>query len=68
MDIVTFNGKDVDVASLVVFPATDYPDFADAYFEEGRYADGEPLTDDDLHDLKFQEGELLYNLTIKRWF
>lgn len=26
----------------------DYPDFSDAYFDSGRYADGTPLTNDEL--------------------
>ena len=29
----------------------DYPDFCDAYFSYGEYADGTPLTDDDLIEL-----------------
>jgi hypothetical protein len=37
----------------------DYPDFSDAYFCYGEYADGTPLTDEALEKLT-ENGDLLY--------
>ena len=37
----------------------DYPDFCDAYFSYGEYADGTPLTDDDLIELGTVAGDTL---------
>jgi hypothetical protein len=38
----------------------DYPDFSDAYFCYGEYADGTPLTDEALEKLT-ENGDLLYD-------
>lgn len=55
------NGKEVDVSTLVVagIDLKDYPDFCDAYFVEGNYTDGSPITCIDLDELREKEYDLL---------
>jgi len=45
--------REINPASLQVenVDPRDYPDFCDAYFAYAEYADGTPLTDDDLIEL-----------------
>jgi hypothetical protein len=45
--------REINRASLEVenVDPRDYPDFCDAYFSYGEYADGTPLTDDELVEL-----------------
>ena len=45
--------REINRASLEVenVDPRDYPDFCDAYFSYAEYADGTPLTDDELVEL-----------------
>ena len=64
---VSLNGKPVDVRSIEIdgIDTSDYPDFVDAYVVAADYADGTPLTDDEVQ--QFQEenydlvGELIHD-------
>jgi hypothetical protein len=55
------NGKAVDVNSIEVdgVHTWDSPDFADAYITYAEYADGTPLSDDELDQLTDEHGELV---------
>ena len=62
---VMINGKQVDIHSLEVenpYPE-DYPDFSDAYFSAGQYTDGTPMSDDELDQLRNENGNLLHVMT-----
>ena len=62
---VMINGKQVDIHSLEVenpYPE-DYPDFSDAYFSAGQYTDGTPMGDDELDQLRNENGNLLHVMT-----
>lgn len=52
---VEFNGKPIDYQSIEIdgIDTSDYPDFVDAYISYAEYADGTPLTDEEL--VQFQE-------------
>lgn len=56
-----FKGREIDYGSLEVdgIDMADYPDFCDAYFASGNYADGEmeDLNDSELDELtdKFRD-------------
>lgn len=64
---VSFNGKPINVNSIEIdgIDTSDYPDFVDAYIVAADYADGTPLTDDEIQ--QFQEenydlvGELIFD-------
>ena len=64
---VSFNGKPINVNSIEIdgIDTSDYPDFVDAYIVAADYADGTPLTDDEVQ--QFQEenydlvGELIHD-------
>lgn len=58
---VTINGKPVDVSSIEVDGVNDWdaPDFADAYVTYAQYADGTPLSDDELDQLTDEHGDLV---------
>lgn len=62
MAIITIEGKEVDTDTLVVdgIDMKDYPDFCDAYFEKGFFADGTELTEDQLSWLAEHHGDLLH--------
>ena len=53
--------REINRASLQVenVDPRDYPDFCDAYFSYAEYADGTPLTDDDLIKLGDQAADTL---------
>ena len=55
------NGKEVNVGSLQIenIHRDDWPDFCDAYFAEGEYADGTPLNDAELETLTYDHSGLL---------
>jgi len=61
---IVINGKEVDVRSLEVdgVDTRDYPDFVDAYFSAGSFADGTDLSDDELSQLTDEHGDLLHEL------
>lgn len=52
---VELNGKPIDYQSIEIdgIDTSDYPDFVDAYISYAEYADGTPLTDEEL--VQFQE-------------
>lgn len=64
---VSLNGKPINVNSIEIdgIDTSDYPDFVDAYIVAADYADGTPLTDDEVQ--QFQEehydivGELIHD-------
>ena len=66
---MTINLSMVDYGSLEVdgIDTKDYPDFCDAYFCDGCYLDGTPLSDDILNLLS-EDGDLVYEHTLKRIF
>ena len=56
------NGKkvvDLEVDGVV---SGDYPDFSDAYFSNGCYEDGTPLTDDELERLNDLAADVLWEM------
>ena len=56
------NGKkvvDLEVDGVV---SGDYPDFCDAYFSDGCYEDGTPLTEDELNKLTDLAGDVLWEM------
>ena len=57
--------KEVDVNSLTVegIDPKDFPDFSDAFFASGKFKDGSELTEDELEELTFNEGESLSQMT-----
>lgn len=47
----------------------DYPDFCDAYFSNGYFADtGEQLTDDELDSLQFAYSDVLHEMAMEQMF
>jgi len=56
--------KEVDHGTLEVdgIDASDYPDFADAYFSYGKYTDGTEMTDDELYQLADEDPGLLNDM------
>jgi hypothetical protein len=57
---ISVNGKEVDTDSLEI-DGIDMRDYVDAYFSDGQFMDGTPLSQDELDYLKDHHGELLYN-------
>lgn len=59
--IPVINGKSVDTNTLVVEDADmqDYPDFVDAYFSEGFFLDGSPMTNEELDKLNEEYPDIL---------
>jgi hypothetical protein len=55
------HNREINRASLEVenVDPRDYPDFCDAYFSYAEYADGTPLTDDELIELGDVAGDTL---------
>lgn len=60
---ISVNGKEVDTDSLEIdgIDMRDAPDFVDAYFSDGQFMDGTPLSQDELDYLGDHHGELLYD-------
>jgi len=59
------NGKkvvDLEVDGVV---SGDYPDFCDAYFSNGCYEDGTPLTEDELNHLTILAGDVLWEMAFE---
>ena len=65
-DLDEADGKEIDYDSLEVdgIDYRDAPDFADAYFIDGYYTDGTPLSDEDLDRLN-DDGDLVYQYVEK---
>ena len=56
------NGKNVVDLEVGGVDGSDYPDFSDAYFANGCYEDGTPLTDDELDKLTDLAGDVLWEM------
>ncbi len=58
---ISINGKPVDLRSLEItgIDRRDYPDFVDAYFDSGNFADGTPMSDEELDQLRDEHGDLV---------
>ena len=63
-DTKASRAKEVDHETLEVdgIDASDYPDFADAYFSYGKYTDGTEMTDDELYQLADEDPGLLNDM------
>ena len=61
---IEFNGKPVDIKSVEIdgIDTEDYPDFVDAYISYAEYADGTPLTDEELQDFQEENYDLVSEL------
>jgi hypothetical protein len=61
---VSFNGQPVDVKSVEIdgIDTSDYPDFVDAYISYAEYADGTPLTDEELAQFQEENYDLVSEL------
>lgn len=62
------NGKKVIDVSVDGVDYRDYPDFCDAFFSEGYYEDGTPLTDEELDALSDKYPDDLWDAAYKRMF
>lgn len=60
----TINGKEVDISSLEIgdVDTGDYPDFADAFISKGTFADGTPMSDEDLEEFQDQYSDIVHKL------
>ena len=61
---VSFNGKPINVNSIEIdgIDTSDYPDFVDAYIVAADYADGTPLTDDEVQQFQEENYDLVSEL------
>ena len=60
------NGKNVVDLEVDGVDSSDYPDFSDAYFSNGSYEDGTPLTEDELNQLTDVAGDVLWEMAFDR--
>ena len=60
------NGKNVIDLEVDGVDPRDYPDFSDAYFSNGCYEDGTPLTDDELERLNDLAADVLWEMASDR--
>ena len=58
---VVINGKQVDLSTLELdgIESWDAPDYADAYANYAEFADGTPLSDDELEELTDKHGDII---------
>ena len=59
------NGKKVVDLEIEGVDSRDFPDFCDAYFSNGRYEDGTPLTEDELNKLTDLAGDVLWEMAFQ---
>ncbi len=59
------NGKKVVDLEVDGVNPSDYPDFCDAYFSDGYYEDGTPLTEDELNKLTDLAGDVLWEMAFE---
>jgi subtilisin family serine protease len=59
------NGKNVVDLEVDGVVSGDYPDFSDAYFSNGCYEDGTPLTEDELNQLTDLAGDVLWEMAFE---
>lgn len=62
------NGKKVIDVGVDGVDYRDYPDFCDAFFSEGYYEDGTPLTSEELDALADKYPNDLWDAAYKRMF
>ena len=60
------NGKKVVDLEVDGVDSRDYPDFSDAYFSNGCYEDGTPLTDEELERLNDLASDVLWEMAFDR--
>ena len=60
------NGKKVVDLEVDGVDPRDYPDFSDAYFSDGCYEDGTPLTDEELERLNDLASDVLWEMAFER--
>ena len=60
------NGKNVVDLEVDGVDPRDYPDFSDAYFSNGCYEDGTPLTDEELERLTELASDVLWEMAFDR--
>lgn len=60
------NGKKVVDLEVDGVDPRDYPDFSDAYFSNGCYEDGTPLTDEELERLNDLAADVLWEMAFER--
>ena len=60
------NGKKVVDLEVDGVDPRDYPDFSDAYFSNGCYEDGTPLTDEELEILNDLASDVLWEMAFER--
>ena len=60
------NGKNVVDLEVDGVDPRDYPDFSDAYFSNGCYEDGTPLTDEELERLNDLASDVLWEMAFYR--
>ncbi len=60
------NGKNVVDLEVDGVDPRDYPDFSDAYFSNGCYEDGTPLTDEELERLNDLASDVLWEMAFDR--
>jgi len=60
------NGKKVVDLEVDGVDSSDYPDFSDAYFSNGCYEDGTPLTDEELERLNDLASDVLWEMAFDR--
>jgi hypothetical protein len=56
------NGKNVVDLEIDGVDSRDFPDFSDAYFSDGCYEDGTPLTEDELNKLTDLAGDVVWEM------
>ena len=58
---IVINGKQVDLSTLELdgIESWDAPDYADAYANYAEFADGTPLSDDELEELTDKHGDII---------
>lgn len=62
------NGRKVIEVGVDGVDPSDYPDFCDAYFTDGRFEDtGEPLTDSELNELQDAYPEVLNEMAFEKY-
>ena len=59
------NGKKVVDLEIDGVDSRDFPDFCDAYFSNGCYEDGTPLTDDELEHLTILASDVLWEMAFE---
>ena len=61
-EIQALGTKEIDLDSLEIegIDHSDHPDYVDAYFSYGKYADGIEMTDIELETLKEDNPDLFY--------